>query len=666
MRNTLLAVPAACLAAGVVMAQGNPGWRGDGTGRYPNADPPVHWGRVAKSVRQLRSQATRPKEGETGKPIPDGVIREWLILGPVPIPDALKKLDKDILPDEATLEPSEGEKIGDLAWRKFSPDSQTLDFRALLGVEKQTQAVAYACAYIYVESAQTNHMNAMSSGHRLLVNGVPPKEQLVLQKGWNRLLFRVQSGKPAEWGSGPEPLWYLRSILYGAPKCEFDATNMAWSTGLPGAGISTPIIVGDKIFVTAEHRSLCCLNKSDGQLLWMRTITLYDVATDEEKKATPDVFQEIAPLAAKLSDIDRSIKPGAPVSPDLASKQSIEDNIIKLMAKVDRKKYAIYPPGEGGVSTPTPTSDGQNVYVTFLPYLVACFDMDGNPRWVTMHEMNPPYNGSESHGMFNSPVLLDGKLIVSSDRVFALDTKTGKLVWQNPPTNGVGTASLLAMACGKEPLLVTPMTIYRARDGTPVSSSKGDTYYGCMGTPVIADGRIFRLFARGGTPGTTVTDTIRVLPSPSEPFKSELMKGIVLDANRFPRWYGGWSTASPLYHEGLLYCLSEDGVLSVVETEKQEVVYQKMLDLDLEMTHVGNPSRGGACASPALAGKYIYIFGNHGTCVVIEPGRSFRQVARNRVESGGYPDIIASCPVFEGKRLYYRAYWGGLHCIQEN
>ena len=57
------------------------GWRGDGSGRFPGATPPLHWGRVAKYVKSLRSQATKPEVGETGKPISDGIIREWVWTG---------------------------------------------------------------------------------------------------------------------------------------------------------------------------------------------------------------------------------------------------------------------------------------------------------------------------------------------------------------------------------------------------------------------------------------------------------------------------------------------------------------------------------------------------------------------------------------------------------
>jgi len=48
------------------------GWRGDGTGRYPTADPPVTWGRASKAVKGLRFQGRRPKDAERGTSMPDG------------------------------------------------------------------------------------------------------------------------------------------------------------------------------------------------------------------------------------------------------------------------------------------------------------------------------------------------------------------------------------------------------------------------------------------------------------------------------------------------------------------------------------------------------------------------------------------------------------------
>ena len=69
------------------------GWRGDGSGRFPAANPPLTWGRLSTAVKGLSAQATKPKPDDKGSPMPEGVTREWLTLGPVPIPAGKKEKD---------------------------------------------------------------------------------------------------------------------------------------------------------------------------------------------------------------------------------------------------------------------------------------------------------------------------------------------------------------------------------------------------------------------------------------------------------------------------------------------------------------------------------------------------------------------------------------------
>jgi len=63
------------------------GWRGDGTGRYPKADPPVTWSRISQTLKGLRAQATKPKGDGPGdaKPLLCGAVQDWLVLAPVPV-----------------------------------------------------------------------------------------------------------------------------------------------------------------------------------------------------------------------------------------------------------------------------------------------------------------------------------------------------------------------------------------------------------------------------------------------------------------------------------------------------------------------------------------------------------------------------------------------------
>ena len=75
--------------------------------------------------QKLRCQAARPKEGETGQPMKQGVISEWLVAGPVEVPKDFK-LEKDTLvPDAGALRPAEGEELPGtgVKWKKFAIDN---------------------------------------------------------------------------------------------------------------------------------------------------------------------------------------------------------------------------------------------------------------------------------------------------------------------------------------------------------------------------------------------------------------------------------------------------------------------------------------------------------------------------------------------------------------
>lgn len=121
------------------------GWRGDGSGKYLSAEPPTTWSRVSTVLRGLRFLAGAPTRGEPGTPMPDGVIRQWLILGPVPIPEEAR-LEEDTLRGESQFAPQAGQETGGRTWKKVQLDTAYLDFATLLG--PPGPAVAYACTYV--------------------------------------------------------------------------------------------------------------------------------------------------------------------------------------------------------------------------------------------------------------------------------------------------------------------------------------------------------------------------------------------------------------------------------------------------------------------------------------------------------------------------------------
>ena len=129
-------------------------------------------------------------------------------------------------------------------------------------------------------------------------------------------------------------------------------------------------------------------------------------------------------------------------------------------------------------------------------------------------------------------------------------------------------------------------------------------------------------------------------------------------------------TASPLYHDGLLYCLGNWGRLVVVDTQKfksaDAVVSSSFLPFDLKNSFSRKSTGFGIVASPALAGKHIYMIDSAGCVLVLEPGREVKQIAKNNIDEtipegwdpkhwmGPHHEQTAAALTFDGNRIYIR------------
>lgn len=161
--------------------------------------------------------------------------------------------------------------------------------------------------------------------------------------------------------------------------------NIAWKVPTPGGGHSSPIVWGDRLFVTGcvdetEERVLACYNAKTGDKLWQQTV-----------------------LKAPLE-----------------------------------KKHNLNSYASG-----TPVTDGKTIYVTFLDpefssktertpgeMVVAAYDFDGRQLWVAK-----PGRFASVHGFCSSPVLFEDLLIVNGDHdgdsyIVALKKDTGEEVWK--------------------------------------------------------------------------------------------------------------------------------------------------------------------------------------------------------------------------------------------
>jgi outer membrane protein assembly factor BamB len=642
------------------------GWRGDGSGCYPDAAPPTRW-EATTPLDGVMSRAARPKDDQpAGRPLADGVIRSWLVLGPVDAPkDAVG--ETEVLKGEAEFAPDAGDKVGEAAWKETASDEALLNLAALFG--QKTDAAAYAHAYVYAP-ADANLVADLVLGGRSVVwvNGkavfkpadkdtqyAPKRVALPLRKGWNRLLIRTMPSTMYKVYSA-----FVHCSLRGEAKAEPAAKNVLWTSPLGGA--AAPIIVGDRMFLQSEPYDLVCLDKHTGKVLWVRSNNYFEATPEADRAGKPE-FDEAGKLAAELNKLnDAWASPAGLAKDQILAKDALQKKLYDAMKKIDETKYAFTKEQDLGMAGFVPVSDGKNVWAWYVSGIAARYDLDGNRKWIALDN-----RGAQHHGFATSPLLLDGKLIVYMGDIRCLDAQTGKQLWvkticKEPKDHwsSAFTGSLCPLNIGGVPMFMTPNgDINRASDGEKVFGERTMSGGIQRPSPIASGDTVFKLDSGG---------TLHILKLPKEAgdrIQALSHVKVKLDASAFRMFFGDCWQASPLYHDGLVYCLHNSGLLSVVDAEKGEVVYRKLLDTD------EFDGWGLIRPSLAMAGKYLYALSGTGTCVVFEPGREFKPVAKNRVAAVVGPgqywqrfERFAASPMFDGKRMYLRGE-ANLYCIEE-
>ena len=659
------------------------GWRGDGTGGFGDADPPTNWGRISKTLKDLRNSAGKLDDADLAKAetVDYGTISEWLVLGPIPIDPETKIKDlveAEQIAGEARLQPAEGERAGGATWKKVETTGTLLHFNRHFDDLKDR--VVYACTYLYSPRARRVYLHPGMPAGKLWVNGEVVFKRLAfggdkpnctstarLNQGWNTVLVKIFSdpkGAPNFDGSRPNTS-YVKLSLYGIDEDEtFETTNILWRAHLPEAGVVLkqrfscfqPVIVGDRLFVAADPGFLICYDKHTGKPLWMRDTTAYDFVTDEERAANPEAFAKIDADMKQFRAIAYAFKGSLKERSELTR---LCHEIRAALKKVNAQKYHYDRRQEPG-NAAQPLADGRFVYAWYYNNIAACFDLDGNRVWRTYEYKEGPQG---RHGYYRCPMLIGDDFAVEvRDNIIGFDRKTGKINWRIPyKFNTYSTYNQEDRERSDETDIISfrDMGLYKPGVGFVAWSSvvrSGDNLYGdgCHRNTLIHH---------------------RMTGGGDEPFEIKRVRGRGTRVGKLRTpgtyWSSAIGTASFLIHDGLLYAMGYGGVLRVYEADTLKNVYERQLDFAPVTYAYPYPWGAGVCASPTLGGKYIYLWGAQGTTIVIEPGRTFKQVAKNRIESAiegdlftwhehftanhYYPECTVSSPIFDGDRIYYRA-----------
>ena len=198
-------------------------------------------------------------------------------------------------------------------------------------------------------------------------------------------------------------------------------SNIAWMTPLPNIGVSSPIIVGDRVLLTCEPADLVCIDKKDGHILWIRSVPEFEAMPTSAIGADPAYAEKLTPLAVELAKANEQavaeLNREMAIAPNSTSghppaalklKRDIEKQIAQQQIKIDKKRFTHnWAQAVFGYTGATPTSDGKRVYAFLTTGVSVCHDLEGNRQWIASGEGM----GSE-HGNFASPILCNNAFIV--------------------------------------------------------------------------------------------------------------------------------------------------------------------------------------------------------------------------------------------------------------
>jgi outer membrane protein assembly factor BamB len=355
---------------------------------------------------------------------------------------------------------------------------------------------------------------------------------------------------------------------------EYSAATRNWRIDLPGTGHSSPVVWGDKIFVTSAEeelgkRHLICVRAGDGKMLWKKT---YDFSKYPHHKLNSS--------ASSTPAVDKTGVYITWCSPDGLALYAVDHNGKDLWTR-DLGKWD----GQhGGGCSPVVVDDlvvmrSDSDEMGPECFIVALDAKSGAVRWKT------PRNGKTAS--YSTPVLYQPKdgaaqLVLTSNAhgVTSLDPKTGKVNWELP--------GIFQQRCVSGPVIVNGLIFGTAGDGggrrqavavRPGGKSAPEVAYQVtrvapyVPTPIVM-GNLMFLWGDAGIVSCVKADT-------GEQVWSERV--------------GGNYYSSPVCVNGKIYGVSANGELVVVEASDQFKVLGRS---NLEE---------GSNATPAVSGGVMYV-----------------------------------------------------------
>jgi len=393
-------------------------------------------------------------------------------------------------------------------------------------------------------------------------------------------LFQPAPASSADWPAFRGPSGDGQVTEAGLPLKWSDQENVRWKKPIPGDGWSSPVIRQGLIYLTAAVPE----SEEPQSARSLRLMILR--AADGELVRNQEVFAQNAD------------------APRIHNKNSH--------------------------ASPTPLIDGEDVFVHFGHQGTACFDLQGNPRWVNRSIQYAPV-----HGNGGSPILAGDALIFSCDGaaepfVIALNRRTGEPLWRKPRSVDATrkfsfTTPTLIEVAGQQQVISPGSDVVMALNPTNGEEIWRFRYdgYSVIPKPIFANGLLYVCT------GYNQPSLLAIRPDGL---------GDVTETHL------AWSTKRSVPHTPSLllvgeqiYMVSDNGVASCLNALNGEPYWTERLG-------------GNFSASPIHGDNKIYFQDEAGKTTVIRPGTTFEKLAENTIGER----TLASFAVADGA-LYLRS-----------
>ena len=434
-----------------------------------------------------------------------------------------------------------------------------------------------------------------------------------MKQTWIRLILLLVIVSPAQAQNWPQfrgPAASGVSEGHATP-AHWDATkgdNILWKTEIPGLGLSSPIVWGDRVFVTTA------------------------VSSDPNARFRHGLYGDVAPS----KDVSKH------AWKVLALDRRTGKILWERTAHEGTPTTKRHP--KNSQATPTPATNGKVVVAFFGSEGLYAYDFEGKLLWkkdLGVLSVGWFYDPDYEWGVASSPVIYKNLVIVQCDIqenpfVAAFDLITGKEVWRTGRDEIPSFGSPTVYEGEPRDELITHATNfirgYDPRTGKELWRLSGNSEI-TTPTPIIAHGFIY---VTNGYRGVQPIYAIR----PGAEGDISLKEGET--SNQSIAWSkqrGGPYTPTPVVYGDYLYTCNNSGVMAAYDAKTGERLYQNRI-----------AGRGGAySASPVAADGKIYFSSEDGEIFVVKAGPKYELLAENPMG-----EVLMATPAISDGVIYVR------------